>query len=1370
MYCIFQNSKPIEGMRNILTVLLIFIFASQLSGQKSKDLKSSFGQSIFNTGYSCDVSIKKSLTERQNEAGLFLKWKERQKSRLKSNAPLRTIPVVFHLLESTPTYTDDDVKNAVASLNNAFSHSNNNPNGQDFSQGNIGVDTRIEFCLAQRAPDGGLTNGIVRWTTDYENFDQDLEDAKLKTQGQWDPRYYLNIWIVARIDAELNASYTGRTWWTRTRPAGYSGGPGGIVSVDARVDGVIAAGMGPGLLAHEIGHYMSLAHTFSESCANGNCLVDGDQVCDTPPDVIQNSGECNRADNSCDTDTLSNYSNGNFPMDVPDMVTNFMDYSSCPHDFTQGQADKMLFTIDNYRINLAVEAPSNNDACIRPCGEDINISFDISERYPEPNVAIDFTSTGLAVDTYEWYIDTLGDPGSDYTITWEKGYTPANPLLGTAANLQFTFTDPGKYRVYLKAWNSATPDCYTSYSRVVRVTCGGIDARFFPDKRIIASKLTRAKLLDSVLFKNRSVNADSFEWIVEHEPYDGMLPAQPEFRSDSTDLNYVFTEPGDYRITLIASQGACVDTCGPFTLPVLDPTIDASLQIINIDCYKEDSLRVAFRVYNDGFDTIRIGMPVTFYDKNPLSPGPGPQILKTIKLDRLVYGKDLAEDFVVIIPGNKAKLDQLWAVINDPGANVFPITWPANDRNVMSVNSVFPPSGHNELSYANNNTGTTSFQFKGVLSIDGPLKCTDQEVQLAASFINASTLNSISWIANNNLSCTNCFDPIAKLVDNQTSMQSAIFTSEYFCKDTVSITLPEAGEVVPLPTVNPVPALCKGEQSLNLANFANGSNLKWYPDENSTNGNTSPPSMNTNIPGNYTLWLSQTVNSCEGERVPINYTINDAPDGPTINLQPSICVGGTLPDWGTWVSGNNLIWHDNPNSGTPSNTPPNLNTTAAGNFSIWVSQSNGQCESPRVEAIYSIMAPPGAPSISGSPKLCPGENATNLGSEVSGSNLLWYNSSNGGSGMDSLPMINTTNPGTISFWVSQSVGQCESPRARYSIEILSPSPPPQVSTIPDVCQWAIAPNLASAASGNNLMWYENENGGPGSQNPPIINTQLTGSNTVWISQTTNTCESSRVPLTFSINASPDPPLLNAPIIFCRDDIPLPLESYVSGISLKWYEVENSNIGNLSAPIIHTDSAQNLQLWVSQTMNGCESQKQSVPISIIGIDLSAPELFQIPEGESGEISADFEIIPGNQAYSLTWTDAMGQEIGLDQQSILVSPSEDTYYLFRVEAGGCVEEIEIPVELIYQLKPTKVFSPNGDGRNDVWHVGDIERFPKASLRIFNRWGDLVYRAQPYANDWDGTWNNGKELPVATYYYVIDLNEEGRKPVTGSITIIR
>jgi gliding motility-associated-like protein len=95
----------------------------------------------------------------------------------------------------------------------------------------------------------------------------------------------------------------------------------------------------------------------------------------------------------------------------------------------------------------------------------------------------------------------------------------------------------------------------------------------------------------------------------------------------------------------------------------------------------------------------------------------------------------------------------------------------------------------------------------------------------------------------------------------------------------------------------------------------------------------------------------------------------------------------------------------------------------------------------------------------------------------------------------------------------------------------------------------------------------------------------------------------------------------------------------------------------------------------------------------------------------------------------------------------------------------------------LKPELGFSPNGDGNNDAWIIRDIERYPNNVIKVFNRWGNLVYETKGYNNN-DNVWygqSNGKltigdlKVPDGTYFYVIDLGDGG-KALGGYIIVKR
>lgn len=85
-----------------------------------------------------------------------------------------------------------------------------------------------------------------------------------------------------------------------------------------------------------------------------------------------------------------------------------------------------------------------------------------------------------------------------------------------------------------------------------------------------------------------------------------------------------------------------------------------------------------------------------------------------------------------------------------------------------------------------------------------------------------------------------------------------------------------------------------------------------------------------------------------------------------------------------------------------------------------------------------------------------------------------------------------------------------------------------------------------------------------------------------------------------------------------------------------------------------------------------------------------------------------------------------------------------------------------------------TPNGDGLNDAL-IFDIllfnpNEFPNNEIVIFNRWGDIVYEASPYNNDWAGTNQSGNELPHGTYYYILRMDLNDGDIIRGDVTIVK
>lgn len=294
-------------------------------------------------------------SERINVMGL----QERVNVNLDEVEPV-TVPVVFHIIhkgESDETnISDEQVISQVAALDTGF-------------RWGPGVDTKIQFCLASRDPDGNPTNGITRHNGvelfgsqyDFDGVAPDgisdgVNDNNLKSAtGCWNPDEYVNFYIVSEIDG--NNAGNGIQGYAYLGPTGDC--RDGIVQLYnvTGTTGVLKPARQQGETAvHEMGHHLSLYHTFSNSsgCTESNCETQGDLVCDTPPTF---------ANTSCDASTFG---------ECPEAMTeNFMDYTSetCKYTFSVGQAERMHSMLQTSRQGLV-----ESYACVTPVDYDVAVT------------------------------------------------------------------------------------------------------------------------------------------------------------------------------------------------------------------------------------------------------------------------------------------------------------------------------------------------------------------------------------------------------------------------------------------------------------------------------------------------------------------------------------------------------------------------------------------------------------------------------------------------------------------------------------------------------------------------------------------------------------------------------------------------------------------------------------------------------------------------------------------------------------------------------------------------------------------------------------------------------------------------------------
>ncbi len=122
--------------------------------------------------------------------------------------------------------------------------------------------------------------------------------------------------------------------------------------------------------------------------------------------------------------------------------------------------------------------------------------------------------------------------------------------------------------------------------------------------------------------------------------------------------------------------------------------------------------------------------------------------------------------------------------------------------------------------------------------------------------------------------------------------------------------------------------------------------------------------------------------------------------------------------------------------------------------------------------------------------------------------------------------------------------------------------------------------------------------------------------------------------------------------------------------------------------------------------------------------------------------------------------------------LATPKQTTEYTAEgIDINGCINTDAVTVFITesYQIIPTNLVTPDGNGKNDTWVITNIENYPQALVTVFDQHGKEIFSTRNYQNTWDGRNKNGDVLPDGTYYYLITFDSSSRT-YKGSITILR
>jgi gliding motility-associated-like protein len=206
----------------------------------------------------------------------------------------------------------------------------------------------------------------------------------------------------------------------------------------------------------------------------------------------------------------------------------------------------------------------------------------------------------------------------------------------------------------------------------------------------------------------------------------------------------------------------------------------------------------------------------------------------------------------------------------------------------------------------------------------------------------------------------------------------------------------------------------------------------------------------------------------------------------------------------------------------------------------------------------------------------------------------------------------------------------------------------------------------------------------------------------------------------------------------------------SGLGCENYSADTVRVGPEETPIANDDLLEVVGNENIGSVNLLANDQRTGPVTVnlltdpefgeVVINLNGDVTFEVALGTEGITTVDYEVC------SVTCPD-------LCSQATLT---------IRADPSGVTPDVY------------NAISPNGDGMNDRFVFTLLElrpdEFPDNEIIIFNRWGDIIYEAKPYNNDWDGTSTGGTLVPEGTYYYILRLNVGEGDIIRGDVTVIR
>ncbi len=528
--------------------------------------------------------------------------------------------------------------------------------------------------------------------------------------------------------------------------------------------------------------------------------------------------------------------------------------------------------------------------------------------------------------------------------------------------------------------------------------------------------------------------------------------------------------------------------------------------------------------------------------------------------------------------------------------------------------------------------------------------------------------------------------------------------------------------------------LCDNEPLPVLNSGVSNGTYVWTLDGNTLPDQTS--SITATTSGIYVVNVNVTP-TCVGADTIVVMII----PAPVVNLgnDISLCASDPIPALDAGNPGASYQWFE---SGNPIANEINqtFQPTGPGTYSVSVNVG-ASCNG--TDEIIITINPSLLVSLGNDQSICSSDPLPVLNSGIPNGTYQWFLNNNPVGG--NTDTYQTTGPGTYSVTVT-SVSGCTG-TDDFTLAVI---PVPVVNlTNQTVCGGGSFASLDAGNPGASYVWSTGE------MTQTILPT-ASGTYTVTVTNSNSGVNCTATSTAVLANSAPIIVTLGNDLAICDGGTAQVVDAGNAGSNFTW-TFNGSPLSGQTGQTISINQAGTYAVTVTDA-NGCTG----------GDDV----LLIVNPNPFVDLGADLAVCPGNDfpvlnaananATTYTWT-SNGSVVGS-------GPTYDpttfgTYEVAIVDNNGCLGVDQVVVnEAPCEIEIPNVITPdNGDGKNDVFFIKNLDTNPNSQVVIYNRWGNEVFQSSNYQNNW-----NGDSLPEGTYFYTIVL--QTGKDYKGIIEIIR